>query len=103
MTKKFEQQAADTATAFEKTNAEFERMNLELDGVGGRVHCLEATQTEFERQLSQLNDGLGVSQEYWKGLTQGLKDTHRSIAVDGEMLPQKGTHTTSLPALVNTA
>merc|ERR1711957_185445 len=96
---KFESQASEIAD----TNVRLERTGLELDATGSRVHNLEEAMAATGDQLAKLSGGLDLTQEYWKGLTKGFRETHRSIAVENEMLPQKGMHTTSLPALVKTA
>merc|ERR1711972_176654 len=85
------------------TNSRLQKTGIELEGTGLRVHNLEEAIPPMTAQIEKLGGGLDLTHEYWRGLTKGFKETHRSIAVDNEMLPQKGMHTTSLPALANTA
>merc|ERR1712190_243828 len=85
------------------TSTKLQKTNIELESTGLQVVNLEQAMVATGEQLSKLSGGLDLTQEYWKGLTRGFRETHRSIAVENEMLPQKGLHTTSLPALVKTA
>jgi len=61
---------------------------MQLDNTESRVSSLEgqvASMVDDIRQISMAND---LNQEYWKGLSKGLKETNRSV-VDGEVLPPR--------------
>jgi len=64
-----------------------------------RVENLEKRHALMEEDVSKMGQGLELTKEYWKGLTKGLKETKRTVNMDGEMLPSASRLRTSLPAI----
>lgn len=54
-----------------------------------RVKTLEGEQATLAVEVEKLRKGLDSNNEYWKGLSAGLKETKRTVCIDGEggMLP----------------
>lgn len=75
--------------------AEDQLFKLE-DRVGKNESQLEAN----TKNIEQLTSGMELTREYWNGLSQGFRDSHRTVAIETSMLPAKGTLTgTTLPLL----
>merc|ERR1711862_775368 len=74
-------------------------MGQELKEAENRVKVLEVGLTNTNEMVSKLGLGLDLTQEYWSGLSKGFRDTHKSVAIDNEMLPAKGSHAVTLPAI----
>jgi len=88
-----------TARHFQDTEFRLKRLQNELIHTNGRVSELESELAAANEQVAKLSAGLDLTQEYWKGLSKGFQETHRSVAVDNEMLPPKGMHGITLPTL----
>jgi len=62
-------------------------------------------QATTNRQLEKLRQGLELTQEYWKGMTKGLRETKMTAKQEGERMQksnkiyEKGTNTPTLPAI----
>merc|ERR1711879_857877 len=74
----------------------------DVEIAGGRMDSLEKDLTCARGDVSKLRETLDLTQEYWKGLTKGFRQTHRSVAVENEMFSSKGAIGTTLPALTKT-
>jgi len=106
------QQASVTAkqksasVTLKKHTKELEKQNNVLAKTCTQVEAAEAKVEAIEDQLKNAMDdvkrltaGLDLTQEYWKGLSKGFKETNRSINSEGEVLPSKGKHIMVLPPL----
>eukprot|EP00931_Biecheleriopsis_adriatica_P081193 TRINITY_DN5452_c0_g1_i1.p1 TRINITY_DN5452_c0_g1~~TRINITY_DN5452_c0_g1_i1.p1 ORF type:complete len:664 (+),score=163.02 TRINITY_DN5452_c0_g1_i1:73-1992(+) len=64
-----------------------------------RIQALEGYHSELLNEVRILREGLETNQKHWKGLSQGLKDTSRSILAEGEgeMLPKAAKLRNVLP------
>jgi len=69
----------------------------ELDIKGQRVTMLEQNVANTNKLVDELKAGLELTEEYWKGLSGGFRDTHKSVNVTNELLPPKANFT--LPSL----
>eukprot|EP00930_Biecheleria_cincta_P025609 TRINITY_DN18204_c0_g1_i1.p1 TRINITY_DN18204_c0_g1~~TRINITY_DN18204_c0_g1_i1.p1 ORF type:complete len:634 (+),score=116.70 TRINITY_DN18204_c0_g1_i1:48-1949(+) len=72
-----------------------------LDGATKRLEVLEGNHADLLKEVRILRKGLDLNQEYWKGLSQGLKDTSKSVHQEGEgqMLPSPTRLRQALPSL----
>jgi len=95
---KFDVQACEIA----KTSSLSQKNGIDIDTVGVRVQSLERGLASSQQDVEKLRSTLDLTQEYWKGLTKGLRQTHRSIAVENEMFSTKGSGYSGLPALTKT-
>lgn len=68
----------------------------ELDLKGQRVTVLERDLANANKMIEDLKSGLELTEEYWKGLSSGFRETHKTVNINNELLP-KGNVT--LPSL----
>merc|ERR1711920_657367 len=87
-------QATELARVAELTRS----AQMGVDTIGPSVENLARELATTNQQVAKLSGNMDMTQEYWKGLTKGLRETHRSIAVENEMLPHRAT-SMALPAL----
>ncbi|CAJ1403968.1 unnamed protein product [Effrenium voratum] len=88
------------------------KLGLGVDSCTNKVQSLEKKLASTEDQLSSLGGSMDLTQEYWKGLTRGIQETHRKVASTErvplkspraeETQPQRGLGR-GLPALTKTA
>lgn len=66
-----------------------------------RVHSIEKDYLELLNEVRKLREGLDLNQEYWKGLSRGLKETKKNVHKEGEgeMLPSATRLRNALPPL----
>jgi hypothetical protein len=57
------------------------------DDHGKRIEHLEIYRSENGGEVRKLRQGLELSQEYWKGLSNGLKETRRKVHMDNDFVP----------------
>jgi len=71
-----------------------------LLGTCERIQSLEGDHAALVLEVQKLRKGLNANNEYWKGLSQGLKETKKSVHKEGEgeMLPS-ATKLRNLPPL----
>jgi Ca2+-binding EF-hand superfamily protein len=71
-----------------------------LSNTTQRVRSLESDQSALALEVDKLRKGVNANNEYWKGLSQGLKETKRTVTIhgDGAMLPSP-TNLRNLPPL----
>merc|ERR1712039_900350 len=85
---------------FQAQEAEMVKTNKALHSTG---KDLEKSLTCVRGDVSKLRDTLDLTQEYWKGLTKGFRQTHRHVAVESDIFSSKGAvGTAQLPALTKT-
>lgn len=58
-----------------------------LDAVTLRMGSAERALGTNEEQVMRISGSLDLTQEYWKGLTRGFREAHRTVAVDKELFP----------------
>merc|ERR1740121_229563 len=61
---------------------------LDLDG---NLKRLWTDQAAIAKQIDKLKQGMELSQEYWKGMAKGLKETKMSAKAEGERLQRTNT------------
>lgn len=73
-----------------------------LTNTSQRVNNLEGDHAAVLLEIAKLRKGLEQNNEYWKGLSQGLKETKKTVRTDGEggMLPN-ARNLRNLPPLAN--
>jgi len=80
------------------TSSTLSKTACQLDNTEIRVSTLEREMATATEELKRINNGLALNQEYWKGLSKGLKETNRSVNVEGEVLPVRN-QATKLPTI----
>jgi len=88
----------------DSTNKMLEDTNRELhDKMGMRVKTLEAKMNNLVPTVDHLKAGMELTEEYWKGLSHGLRESHKMVAVNKELLRDQPRPTSArgkaLPAL----
>lgn len=91
-----------TASAVAKTHAKLELSIMESSETEARVQALEDELGMTNDMVAKLSASLDLKQEYWEGLGKGLRNVHKAVAVDGDMLPLKSNLAQTLPALGKT-
>jgi len=74
-------------------DARMQKSAVEHSDTAARVKALEGDMSATRQQVQKQGAGVDLAHEYFQGMTSGLRETHRSVAVDNEMLPPKGMHT----------
>lgn len=69
-----------------------------LDNTETRVSDMESQLVSMKDEMRRMSMAMELNQEYWKGLSKGLKETNRSVA-EGEVLPPRGGNGMKLPSL----
>lgn len=82
-----------------RTKSALDTTSSGLVATENRVKELEVQLDRTNKVIQTLEASTDLSQEYWSGLGRGLRQTHKAIAVDGDMLPAKGSLAVTLPAL----
>jgi hypothetical protein len=80
-----------------KTVQTLQEQKYELEVKGQRVSVLERELTHANKVIDELKSGLELTEEYWKGLSGGFRETHKTVNIHNELLPAKGSVT--LPTL----
>jgi chromosome segregation ATPase len=62
-----------------------------------KMSLLERDLINANKVIEDLKTGLELTEEYWKGLSGGFRETHKTVNINNELLPPKGNVT--LPAL----
>jgi len=72
--------------------------------MGLRVKMLEAKMNHVVPAVDQLKSGMELTEEYWKGLSHGLRESHKMVAVDHGLIASqpRGPRGKALPALSKT-
>lgn len=87
------------ARKFQDIEARLTKSSADATSMVARIKALERDLATSNEQVGKLRTGMDLTQEYWRGLSSGFRETHRTVAVDNEMLPPKGAHSVPLPAL----
>mmetsp|Transcript_34143 Transcript_34143/g.67197 ORF Transcript_34143/g.67197 Transcript_34143/m.67197 type:complete len:565 (+) Transcript_34143:100-1794(+) len=78
----------DHERGLQDMNRNLAETNKELhEKMGLRVRMLEAqVHNTLVPTVEQLKAGMELTEEYWKGLSHGLRESHKMVAVDNELL-----------------
>lgn len=87
------------ARRFQDIEARLTKSSTDATNMVARIKAMERDLATAGDQIGKLRTGMDLTQEYWRGLSNGFRETHRTIALDNEMLPPKGAHSVPLPAL----
>merc|ERR1711956_5173 len=67
-------------------------MGQDMKRKAQRIDHLESKLELLSKQVSETKQGLELTEEYWKGLSHGFRETHRSVSIEKEMfLTRPGT------------
>jgi len=122
MTKKFQdvvlqmsikQRQKQFAERFDQHANELERTNSTLadtqkdiqERIGPRMRTMEMSIAQITKDVNDLKMGMDLSEEYWKGLSRGFRETHKGVAIDRELVSSPRCHSSRqmLPALAKTS
>merc|ERR1719362_1188619 len=81
--KKLEDHDHDIATA----NQKLQEAQDDLKVKSKRIENLERTLDSLGKSVSETRDGLELTEEWWKGLSHGFRETHRSVNIEKELFP----------------
>jgi len=87
------------AQSIDMTSRDLQRTCRDLDSTNARVERLQGELSASVNEVSKLQGTTDLTQEYWKGLTKGFRQTHRSVAVEREMFLPKVGNAPTLPGL----
>lgn len=73
---------------------------IKLEGASERIQSLEGDHAGLVNEVEKLRKGLELTQEYWKGMTRGLKETKKCVRTEdeSELIPSR-TRLRILPPL----
>lgn len=91
------------ARRFQDIESRLQKSSGDIGNVVARLRSLEKESAAANEQVAKLSIGMDLTQEYWKGLSNGFRETHKSVVVDNEMLPPKGMHSIPLPSVKGAA
>jgi len=105
--KQYRDRLEDHERHIQDTNRNLADTNRELhDKMGLRVKMLEAKVQNLVPAVDQLKAGMELTEEYWKGLSHGLRESHKMVAVDQELIHSQqrapSSRGNTLPALSKT-
>jgi len=89
-----------------ETNASLGATQKEIaDKIGPHMRTMENHIMTLTKDVNDLKLGMDLTEEYWKGLSRGFRETHKGVAIDREIVgtprSQSG-RSTMLPALAKT-
>jgi len=85
--KQYKDRLDDQERTMQDTNKRLSDTNKELhEKMGLRVKMLEAKMNHVVPAVDQLKAGMELTEEYWKGLSHGLRESHKMVAVDQELI-----------------
>jgi len=87
------------AHSIDTTGRDLQRTCRDLDSTNARVEMLQSELAISANEVSKLQSTSDLTQEYWKGLTKGFRQSHRSVAVEREMFLPKVCNSPTLPGL----
>jgi len=77
----------DHTQSIQETNKNLAETKKELhEKMGLRVKMLEAKMNAVVPAVDQLKAGMELTEEYWKGLSHGLRESHKMVALDQELI-----------------
>jgi len=72
---------------------------FEMELKGQRVSVLEKDLANANKVIDELKAGLELTEEYWKGLSGGFRETHKTVNINNELLPSPTKGSVTLPSL----
>jgi len=97
---RFEQQQLDML----KTNASLGDTQKELaEKIGPRIRTMENHIMSLTKDVNDLKQGMDLTEEYWKGLSRGFRETHKGVAIDRELVQTPRGGRALLPALAKSS
>jgi len=87
--KQYKDRLEEQGNQLENVQKGLNETNKELhDKMGLRVKMLEAKMNNLVPTVDQLKNGMELTEEYWKGLSHGLRESHKMVAVDKELIKE---------------
>jgi len=99
---RFEQQQSE----LQRTNTSLEDINKDIqERMGPRMRTMETNIAQISKDVNELKLGMDLTEEYWKGLSRGFRETHKGVAIDRELVstPRSASGRQMLPALARTS
>mmetsp|Transcript_9309 Transcript_9309/g.17808 ORF Transcript_9309/g.17808 Transcript_9309/m.17808 type:complete len:567 (+) Transcript_9309:48-1748(+) len=81
--RKLEDHDHDIATTTQKLQEAHDDLKMKTK----RIENLEKKLESLGKSVSETKDGLELTEEWWKGLSHGFRETHRQISIDKDLLP----------------
>jgi len=81
--RKLEDHDHDIAVANQKLQEAHDDLKVKTK----RIEHLEKTLESLGKSVSETKDGLELTEEWWKGLSHGFRETHRQVSIEKELLP----------------
>jgi len=86
-----------------KTNASLGETQKEIaEKMGPRMRTMENHIMTLTKDVNDLKLGMDLTEEYWKGLSRGFRETHKGVAIDRELVGTPRSGRTMLPVLAKT-
>jgi len=88
-----------------KTNSSLGDTQKEIaEKIGPRMRTMENHIMTLTKDVNDLKLGMDLTEEYWKGLSRGFRETHKGVAIDRELVgtPRSTRGGTMLPELART-
>jgi len=89
-----------------ETNASLGATQKEIaDKIGPHMRTMENHIMTLTKDVNDLKLGMDLTEEYWKGLSRGFRETHKGVAIDRELVAtprSQSGRSTMLPALAKT-
>merc|ERR1719433_1117195 len=102
--KQFKERFDQHAHELERTNSTLADTQKDIqERIGPRMKTMEMNIARITKEVNDLKMGMDLTEEYWKGLSRGFRETHKGVAIDRELVgtPRSGRNTI-LPALTGT-
>jgi len=104
--KQFKERFDRHANELERTNSTLADTQKDIhERIGPRMRTMEMNIANITKDVNDLKLGMDLTEEYWKGLSRGFRETHKGVAIDRELVstPRLGSSRQTLPALAKTS
>merc|ERR1712008_465080 len=104
--KQFKERFDRNGNELEKTKTSLADTQKDIqERIGPRMRTMEMNVAQITKDVNELKLGMELTEGYWKGLSRGFRETHKGVAIDGELVstPRLGSGRKTLPALAKTS
>jgi len=97
--KRIHETVQDHGDELARSKTDLAKTATHVENTEHRVSLLENQMKVTQDDVKNIRSSLDLSQDYWKGLSRGFKDTNAEVNQDGKVLPPRA-NLVRLPAMV---
>ena len=85
--KQFKERFDRHANELERTNSTLADTQKDIQElIGPRMKTMEMNIARITKDVNDLKLGMDLTEEYWRGLSRGFRETHKGVAIDREQI-----------------